>query len=62
MLITKTKVGEFKPITIKDIPTYIATRHYFRCKGVKRRQIKLIVTKKNFNYGSNKIYSNLCKQ
>lgn len=48
MLITKIKVGEFEPITIKDIPTYIATRHYFRYQGVKRRQIKLIVTKKHF--------------
>lgn len=48
MLITRIKVGEFKPITIKDIPTYIATRHYFRYQGVKRKQIKLIVTKKHF--------------
>lgn len=48
MLITRTKIGEFKPITIKDIPTYIATRHYFRCQGAKRKQIKLIVTKKHF--------------
>lgn len=48
MLITKTKVREFKPITIKDISTYIATRHYFRYQGVKRKQIKLIVTKKHF--------------
>lgn len=49
MLITRTKVGEFKPITIKDVPTYIATRHYFRCQGARRRQIKLIVTKKTFS-------------
>ena len=48
MLIIRTKVGEFKPITTKDIPTYIATRHYFRCQGAKRKQIKLIVTKKHF--------------
>ena len=48
MLITRIEVGEFEPITIKDIPTYIATRHYFRCQGVKRRQIKLIATKKHF--------------
>lgn len=48
MLITRIKVGEFKPITTKDIPTYIATKHYFRCQGVKRRQLNLIVTKKHF--------------
>lgn len=27
MLIIRIKVGEFKPIAIKNIPTYIATRH-----------------------------------
>ena len=48
MLITRTKMGEFRPITIKDIPTYIATRNYFRYQGAKRKQIKLIVTKKHF--------------
>ena len=29
MLITRTKVRGFKAVTIKDIPTRIATRHYF---------------------------------
>lgn len=48
MLITKIKAGKFGPVTIKDIPTYIATRFYFRYQGVKKRQIKLIVTKKHF--------------
>lgn len=48
MLITKIKAGKFGPITTKDIPTYMATRFYFRYQGIKRRQIKLIVTKKNF--------------
>lgn len=48
MLITKIKVGEYEPITSKNIPTYIATRNYFRCQKEKRRQIKLIVTKKRF--------------
>ena len=62
MLITKIKTGKFGPITIKDIPTYIATEFYFRYQEVKKRQIKLIVTKNIFNYGSNKIYSNLCRQ
>ena len=48
MLITRIKAGKFGPTTIKDIPTYIATRHYFRYQKVERRQIKLIVTKKHF--------------
>lgn len=48
MLITRIKAGKFGPTTIKDIPTYIATRFYFRYQGVKKRQIKLIVTKKHF--------------
>ena len=48
MLITKIKTGKFGPVTIKDIPTYIATRHYFKYQGAKRRQIKLITTKKTF--------------
>ena len=48
MLITKIKVGEFEPITIKDIPTYIATRHYFAYQGVEGREKKLITTKKTF--------------
>ena len=61
MLITKTKVRGFKAVTIKDIPTRIATRHYFAYQEVEGREIKLIVTKKLFNYGSNKIYSNLRK-
>lgn len=28
MLITRTKVRGFKPVTIKEIPTKIAIRHY----------------------------------
>ena len=55
MLITRTKVRGFKAVTIKDIPTRIATRHYFAYQGVEGREIKLITTKKPFNYGSNKI-------
>ena len=62
MLITKTKVRGFKAVIIKDIPTRIATRHYFAYQEVEGREIKLIITKKLFNYGSNKIYSNLRKQ
>lgn len=62
MLITRTKVRGFKTVTIEDIPTRIATRHYFKYQGVEGRQIKLIVNKKTLNYGSNKIYSNLCEQ
>ena len=45
MLITKTKVRGFKAVTIKDIPTRIATRHYFAYQGVEGREIKLITTK-----------------
>ena len=48
MLITRTKVRGFKAVTIKDIPTRIATRHYFAYQGVEGREIKLIVTKKHF--------------
>lgn len=48
MLITKTKVRGFKAVTIKDIPTRIATRHYFAYQGVEGREIKLITTKKTF--------------
>ena len=48
MLITRTKVREFKAVTIKDIPTRIATRHYFAYQEVKGREIKLIITKKTF--------------
>ena len=62
MLITRTKVRGFKAVTIKDIPTRIATRHYFAYQGVEGREIKLITTKKLFNYGGNKIHSNLRKQ
>lgn len=48
MLITRTKVRGFKPVTIEDIPTRIATRHYFKYQGVEGRQIKLIVNKKKY--------------
>ena len=34
MVITRTKVRGFKAVTIKDIPTRIATRHYFAYQGV----------------------------
>ena len=61
MLITRTKVRGFRAVTNKDIPTRIATRHYFSYQGVEGREVKLITTKKLFNYGSNKIYSNLRK-
>lgn len=48
MLITKTKVHEFKAVTIKNIPTRIATRHYFAYQEVEGREIKLITAKKTF--------------
>ena len=48
MLITKTKVSGFKAVTIKDIPTRIATKHYFAYQEVEGREIKLIITKKTF--------------
>ena len=47
MLITRTKVRGFKAVTIEDIPTRIATKHYFAYQGVEGRQIKLIVNKKS---------------
>ena len=46
MLITRTKIRGFKAVTIKDISTRIATRHYFAYQGVEGREIKLITTKK----------------
>ena len=46
MLITRTKVRGFKPVTIKEIPTKIAIRHYLSI--VTGRDIKLIVTKRTF--------------
>ena len=54
MLITRTKVRGFKPVTIEDIPTRIATKHYFKYKGVEGREIKLIISKKSIENGSNK--------
>lgn len=52
MLITRTKVRGFKAVTIKDIPTRIATRHYFAYQEVEGREIKLIITKKREHYGT----------
>ena len=48
MLITRTKVRGFRPGTNKNIPTRIATRHYFAYQGVEGREIKLITTKRTF--------------
>ena len=48
MLITKTKIRGFKAVTIKNIPTRIATRHYFAYQEVVGREIKLITTKRTF--------------
>lgn len=48
MLITRTKVRGFKAVTIEDIPTRIATKHYFAYQGVEGREIKLIVNKKKY--------------
>ena len=48
MLITRTEVRGFKAVTIKDIPTHIATRHYFAYQKVEGIEIKLITTKKTF--------------
>ena len=48
MLITRTKVRGFKPITIKGIPTKIAIRHYLIYRKMTGRDIKLIVTKRTF--------------
>lgn len=48
MITTRTKVREFKAVTNKNIPTRIATRHYFAYQETDGRELKLIVTKKNF--------------
>ena len=48
MLTTRTKVRGFKAVTIKDIPTRIATRHYFAYQEVEGREIKIVLTKKSF--------------
>lgn len=48
MLITRTKVRGFKAVINKNIPTRIATRHYFAYQGVEGREIKLITTKRTF--------------
>lgn len=48
MLITRTKVRGFKAVNIKNIPTRIATRHYFAYQEVEGREIKLITTKRTF--------------
>ena len=48
MVITRTKVRGFKAVTNRDIPTRIATRHYFAYQGVEGRELKLITTKKTF--------------
>ena len=41
MLITKTKVRGFRAVTNKNIPTRIATKHYFAYQGVEGRKTKL---------------------
>lgn len=48
MLITRTKVRGFKAVTIKNIPTRIATRHYFAYQEAEGREIKIVLTKKSF--------------
>lgn len=48
MLITRTKVRGYTPITIKGIPTKIAIRHYLVYQKMTGRDIKLIVTKRIF--------------
>lgn len=48
MLITRTKVRGFKPVTMKEIPTKIAIRHYLIYQKITGRDIKLIVTKRIF--------------
>ena len=48
MLITRTKVRGFRAVINKNIPTRIATRHYFAYQGVEGREIKLITTKRTF--------------
>ena len=39
MLITRTKIRGFKAVTNKNIPTRIATRHYFAYHIVTGKQI-----------------------
>ena len=48
MLITSTKIRGFKAVTIKNIPTRIATRHYFAYQEAEGREIKIVLTKKSF--------------
>lgn len=48
MLVTRTKTRGFKPVTLEDIPTRIATRHYFRYQGIEGRELKIIVNKKKY--------------
>ena len=48
MLTTRTKVRGFKAVINKNIPTRIATRHYFAYQEVVGREIKLITTKRTF--------------
>ena len=48
MLITRTKVRGFRPVTNKNISKHIATRHYFAYQEVEGREIKLITTKRTF--------------
>lgn len=48
MLITRTKIKGFKPVTIKEIPTKIAIKHYLIYEKMTGRDIKLIVTKRTF--------------
>lgn len=48
MLITRTKVRGFRAVINKNIPTRIATRHYFAYQGVEGREIKIVLTKKSF--------------
>lgn len=48
MLITRTKIRGFKPVTIQEIPTKIAIRHYLSYQRMTGRDIKLIVTKRTF--------------
>lgn len=47
-------------VLLKKAPTGIAIKFYLTMKEI--ANIKLILTKKLFNHGSNKIYSNLCEQ
>ena len=48
MLITRTKIRGFKPVTIKKISTKIAIRLYLIYQKMTGRDIKLIVTKRTF--------------